>query len=52
MSERHEEIRRMVAELDAHVAQVEASLAVLKALLAEDDDEVPQGDDLSDPARG
>lgn len=52
MSKRQEEIRRIVAELDAHVAQVEASLAVLKGLLAEDDDEVPEGEDLSDPARG
>jgi hypothetical protein len=45
MSERDDEIRRVVAELDAHVAKVEADLAVLKALLA--DDEVPQEEDLS-----
>ena len=39
MSARDDEIRRVVAELDVHVAKVEADLAVLKALLA--DDEVP-----------
>ena len=39
MSAREDEIRRVVAELDVHVAEVEASLAVLKALL--DEDEVP-----------
>ena len=39
MSARDEEIRRVVAELDMHVAEVEASVAALKALLA--DDEVP-----------
>ena len=39
MSAREDEIRRVVADLDVHVAQVEASLAVLKALL--DEDEVP-----------
>jgi hypothetical protein len=32
-------LRRVVAELDAHIAEVEASVAVLKALLA--GDEVP-----------
>jgi hypothetical protein len=37
MSARDDEIRRAVAELDAHVAQVEASLAVLKSLLASDE---------------
>jgi hypothetical protein len=36
MSERDDEIRRVVAELDVHIAQVEASVAVLKALLADD----------------
>jgi hypothetical protein len=51
VSKRHEEIRRIVAELDAHVAQVEASLAVLKALLAEEADEARR-EDLSDPATG
>jgi hypothetical protein len=39
MSTRDDEIRRVVAELDVHVAEVEASVAVLKALLA--GDEVP-----------
>ena len=39
MSARDDEIRRVVAELDVQVAEVEASLAALKALLA--DDEVP-----------
>ena len=39
MSARDDKIRQVVAELDAHVAEVEASVAVLKALLA--DDEVP-----------
>jgi hypothetical protein len=45
MSARDDEIRRVVAELDVHVAKVEADLAVLKALLA--DDEVPAEEDLS-----
>jgi hypothetical protein len=45
MSTRDDEIRRVVAELDVHVAKVEANLAVLKALLA--DDEVPEERDLS-----
>jgi hypothetical protein len=40
MSARDDKIRQAVVELDAHVAEVEASVAVLKALLA--DDEVPQ----------
>jgi hypothetical protein len=39
MSARDDEIRRVVAELDVHIAEVEASVAVLKALLA--DDEIP-----------
>jgi len=39
MSARDDEIRRVVAELDVHIAEVEASVAALKALLA--DDEVP-----------
>ena len=45
MSARDDEIRRVVAELDVHVAKVEADLALLKALLA--DDEVPADEDLS-----
>jgi len=40
MTARDDEIRRVVAELDAHVAEVEARVAALKALLA--DDEVPE----------
>jgi hypothetical protein len=36
MSARDDEIRRLVAELDVHVAEVEARLAALKALLADD----------------
>jgi hypothetical protein len=40
MSARDDKIRQVVAELDAHLAEVEASVAVLKALLA--DDEVPE----------
>ena len=43
MSAREDEIRRVVAELDIQVAEVEASLAALKALLA--DDEVPEKQD-------
>jgi hypothetical protein len=39
MSARDDEIRRVVAELDSHVAEVEASVAALKRLLAAD--EVP-----------
>ena len=40
MSARDDKIRQVVAELDAHVAKVEASVAVLKALLA--GDQVPE----------
>jgi hypothetical protein len=47
MSARDEEIRRVVAELDVHIAQVEASVAVLKALLA--DEEIPDEEDPVDP---
>ena len=43
MSAREDEIRRVVAELDTQVADVEASLAALKALLVED--EIPGGED-------
>ena len=46
MNARDDEIRRVVAELDVHIAEVEASVAVLKALVA--DDEVP-GQEGSDP---
>jgi hypothetical protein len=48
MSARDDEIRRVVAELDVHVAEVEARLAALKALLARD--EVPEDDEKEDPA--
>ena len=46
MSVRDDEIRRVVAELDIHIAEVEASVAVLKALLA---NEVPGEEDSADP---
>jgi len=42
MSARDDEIRRVVAELDAHIAEAEASVAALKALLA---GEVPEHGD-------
>ncbi|HEY1319176.1 MAG TPA: hypothetical protein VGF32_02970 [Streptosporangiaceae bacterium] len=45
MTARDDEIRRIVAELDAHMAAVEASVAALKALLA--DGEVPGHEDPS-----
>ena len=45
MSARDDEIRRVMAELDAHVAEVEASVAALKTLLAHD--EVPEEEDPS-----
>ena len=45
MRARDDEIRRVVAELDVHIAEVEASVAVLKALLA--DDEIPGEKDPS-----
>ncbi len=45
MSERYEDIQRVVAELDAHLAQVEANMAVLKALVAQDDGEGPAEED-------
>ena len=35
MSDREDKIRQVVAELDVQVAEVEANIAVLKALLAE-----------------
>ena len=37
MSARDDKIRQVVAELDAHVAEVEARLPVLKARLANDE---------------
>jgi hypothetical protein len=40
MRARDDKIRQVVAELEVHVAEVEARLAVLQALLA--DDEVPE----------
>jgi hypothetical protein len=40
MSARDDKIRQVVAELDIRLAEVEASVAALKALLA--DDEVPE----------
>ena len=45
MSDRGDKIRRVVAELDVHIAEVEASVAVLKALLA--NNEVPGEKDPS-----
>ena len=45
MSDREDKIRRVVAELDVHIAEVEGSVAVLKALLA--NDEVPGDKDPS-----
>ena len=47
MSARDDKIRQVVAELDAHVAEVEASVAVLKALLV--GDEVLEEEDPADP---
>lgn len=43
MSDREDKVRRVVAELDVQVAEVEANIAVLKALLA--DGEVPGEED-------
>ena len=43
MTDREDKIRQIVAELDVQVADVEAKIAVLKALLA--DGEVPGGED-------
>ena len=45
MSARDDKIRQVVAELDVHIAEVEARVAVLKSLLAED--EVPREGDPS-----
>jgi hypothetical protein len=46
MSVRDDEIRRVVAELEVHVTEAEASITVLKALLAED--EGPGEEDATD----
>ena len=46
MSARDDEIRRVVAELDIHIAEVEASVAILKTLL---DDEAPGEEDPAGP---
>ena len=45
MTAREDNIRQVVAELDVQVAEVEANIAVLKALLA--DGEVPGEEDPS-----
>jgi len=45
MTTRDDQIRRVLAELDVHIAEVEASVTVLKALLADDEapaDECPR----------
>jgi hypothetical protein len=36
-SARDEEVRRIIAELEVHIAEAEASVAALKALLTDDD---------------
>jgi hypothetical protein len=43
MTARDDEIRRVVAELELHIAEVETSVAALKGLLA--DDELPEEED-------
>jgi hypothetical protein len=43
MSARDDKIRQVVVELDVHIAELEARVAVLKALLA--DDELPGEED-------
>ena len=45
MNSRDDQIRRVLAELDVHIAEVEASAAALKTLLA--DGEVPGEEDPS-----
>jgi hypothetical protein len=47
MNARDDKIRQIVAELDIHIAEVEANVAILKTLLA--DDQVP-GDGEKDPS--
>jgi hypothetical protein len=44
MTARDDKIRQVMAELDRHIAEVEANVAVLKALLA--DNEAPTEDPL------
>ena len=43
MTARDDKIRQVMAELDRHVAEVEANVAILKALLA--NDEAPAEED-------
>ena len=50
MTARDDQIRRVLAELDAHIAEVEASVTVLKALLA--DDEAPGDEGPGDQGPG
>jgi hypothetical protein len=50
MSARNDKIRQVVAELDAHIAEVEASVAVLKALLASD--EIPEEEEEEEKEEG
>jgi len=45
MTAREDKIRQIVTELDGQVAEIEANIAALKALLAED--EVPGDEDPS-----
>ena len=45
MSARDDKIKQVVAKLDVHIAEVEANIAILKALLAED--QVPGEEDPS-----
>jgi hypothetical protein len=45
MSARDDKIRQVVAELEVHIAEIEARLAVLKTLLG--DDQVPEKEDPS-----
>jgi len=45
MTARDDEIRQVVAELDRHIAEVEANVAILKALLA-DSEAVTEEDPL------
>jgi hypothetical protein len=43
MTARDDEIRRVLAELDAHIAEVQANVTTLKALLADDEAPADQG---------